>query len=403
MSSEQSAELPSEATAEVRAGCRDVELAWAREQLHVETDGPEGVWQSLQRCGFLPDGAQIAALEILAGTAPLECSPATADYRRLARREALQCEIEAFAGRFFEHSPPERDAVWRDLRERCGEFPGLALRLEQFRIGLSVELLTERALIPAERALIASFMAPPSHRPALRRTLIADLCRESSEKLLNALDDTDVRLDRLAPEFVSAASAAAISGSELKEFAAALASSDGMGIASRQAIYDEGHAEPSRAMADVVSLGGFVFQRWIMLLIFVLSVLLLALRDWIPRRHTYGIPARDAVESPTERESQRSRFAPNSRASRIHEYGIALEKDDRRSRLGLGPRYRVLGPGRVETVDTGELIRMGFDPETSIRRGIERRAQASTSHVPPTPTAGNRDLPEATGREDADD
>lgn len=400
MSSEQSAEPTAGEVEESRRRSHAEELAWARAQLPAGADGSEAVWQSLQRCGFLPDAAQVAALEILANA---DASPETDAYRRIARREALQREIEVFAAQFFEHAPPQREAVWQELRERCGEFPGLELRLEQFRIGLSVELSAERALIPAERALIASFLAWPSDRPTLRRTLIADLRRESGEDLLDALDDTDVRLDRLSSEFASAASATAISSTELKEFAAALATSDGMGISRRQTAYDEGYAEPSRAMTDVVSLGDFVFQRWVMLLIFVSSVTLLALRDWIPRRQSYGIPARGAVETPTERERQRSRFAPNSRASRIHEYGIAHEKDDQRSRLGLGPRYRVLGPGRVEIVDARELIHMGFDPETSIRRGIERRAQASTSHVPPTPTAGNRDLPEATGREDSDD
>lgn len=109
MSSEQSAEQPSEETAEVREDWRDVELAWARGQLQAQTDGPEAVWRSLQDCGFLPDAAQTAALEILAGTA---ASPETEVYRRLARREALQRK-----------STPLRVASL-SIRRRNGRRPG---------------------------------------------------------------------------------------------------------------------------------------------------------------------------------------------------------------------------------------------------------------------------------------
>lgn len=176
MSSEQSAEQPSEETAEVREDWRDVELAWARGQLQAQTDGPEAVWRSLQDCGFLPDAAQTAALEILAGTA---ASPETEVYRRLARREALQREIDAFASRFFEHSPPEREAAWRELRQRCGEFPGLKLQLEAWKAGLNVELPMNRPTSRVVAAIASVFLASPDKQPVVRRRLVSELRGES--------------------------------------------------------------------------------------------------------------------------------------------------------------------------------------------------------------------------------
>lgn len=371
MSSEQSAEQPSEGTAEVRAGWRDVELAWAREQLHVETDGPEGVWQSLQRCGFLPDGAQIAAMEILAGTAPLECSPATADYRRLARREALECEIEAFAGRFFEHSPPEREAVWRELRERCGEFPGLMLWLKAWEAGFNVELPANGPTARVVAAIAAVFLARPDKRPALHRRLVIELRGESPSHTIIARDlrANERVIVSLAPGFVEELCAPPPATAELEEFVRLLAGgiepsppSDRVDVKCEKECKESPVVRSSLQVLDNSRVYKYLFGGVI--------VLAMTAPIWVAvlEQHRLHKTYRGQAATPNPHaQTQRALAAIGAQERRIRTFGIALTAEMQQLPGAPIRVYRILGPGPIEHVGESSLRLMGIEPSEYLR------------------------------------
>lgn len=374
MSSEQSAELPSEATEEVRAGCRDVELAWAREQLHVETDGPEGVWQSLQRCGFLPDGAQIAALEILAGTAPLECSPATADYRRLARREALQCEIEAFAGRFFEHSPPEREVVWRELRERCGEFPGLMLWLEQLETGLSIASPIDAAEGKVISAILVIFQARPGEKPALRRRLLVELGKELKTHVAFAQDlrRQQRSLALLAPDFVEELCSSKPSLEELVNLEHQLANATDL-LPPRQFDSSEEAEEDDSWSTLMSALRRFgdseKWQRRTIALVLVVGILVMLMQSLTRESyHRYwnqltGLFFSDRVEEAVSVDLARQ-------VECIYRYGLEPAPYTRARDGGIVRQYRVLGLGPDSLISEPVLKSLAIDIDSHLHSEV---------------------------------
>lgn len=337
MSSEQSAEQPSEESAEVRGGWRDVELAWARTQLHVETDGPEGVWQSLQRCGFLPDGAQIAALEILAGTDLLECSPATAGYRRLTHRRALERDVECFAGAYVELPPVDRASRWRDLRGRCEGFPGLTLRLDRLQPGLQVEWPASARLDEDVRRVLDAirelFPAAVALLGLARRQMVEQITEADSNlgQTLRTVRESYPELARLAPTFLKSLAARPMTPKEAERLTLKIRKS-----AARVA-RESANRRRYAGLALVLFLCGMAFR---------LAVL--------PFRAS---PETAGKNGPTAAEVWETVL--QARAARIRQYGVEpLVKDQARYGIAM---YKILGPGPHDIVWEQDLIEMGFD------------------------------------------
>lgn len=372
MSSEQSAELPSEATAEVRAGWRDVELAWAREQLHVETDGPEGVWQSLQRCGFLPDGAQIAALEILAGTAPLECSPATADYRRLARRLALERNIEEFGAVYFQTPRVERKDYWCDLLERSREFAALRLQLEAWEAGLKMFLSVGTPPSPVKGAIAALFLARPNEKPALHRRLLDELREDSPNHaaLACVLRTSDRDLVALSPEFVEELCSSVPTDSELKEFESLLARAVEPLLPREYPASDSNEGESdgaSSVMSWLRTLGDTPnWQRLVIATVVFAGVFAEWSKTWEKDWYVWmhhpqtSRSSSDCVTTPNPADLGRQ-------AQRIEKYGITPAESAVLREGGLLRRYRILGPGPEEFISESILMSLGIVVERHLR------------------------------------
>lgn len=338
-------ELPASAAAD-----EEVAKAWAIARLSVGADGPEAVWRSLEECGFLPDGAQVAAVEILAGTA---ASPETDAYRRIARREALQREIEVFAGQFFDHSPPQREAVWGELRERCGEFPGLARRLDLLAAGLEVlrpaaEGLDDECCWVVE-SICSLFTAAPAAKSRVQRRLCEDFSflRQSAVEAVRRIQHDQPELAGLMPGFLERLIAGPLSVSDADRLSRKLRRSTWRILAWSKLMRDPWLATGL--------LGGTMA-----------ATLSIALQSRPHREFENFSVARPISESRLQELSA----AVNRQAERIRTYGIAEAEPVALPGSLPMKRYRILGPGPDEFLLEANLILLGIKAEQYLRKDV---------------------------------
>lgn len=352
MSSEHSAELTAEEAEESRRRSHEEELTWARAQLHAETDGPEGVWQSLQKCGFLPDEAQIAALEILAGLPAANTSVATADCRRIVCRSILEREIRDFAKCYFDLELVERYRHWRRLRQRCDEFAGLVLWLDGLQPGLYVVRPRLETLDGDVRLVVESicslFTTSPGELARSRRNASRQFsgAGDRTTRAVWTVKQKHAGLAKLMPIFL-----AAIDPETTRQI-------------KFSSIMPAGERAPETPSSDD-------FQ-WLKVAFMVAPFLLMVLTR-LPTLTKSRDGASAVVVSPSAISDIANSFTDDSQQmfARIQKYGIVRVESTDRDRIGRQRLYRILGPGPEELIGEAYLRLFGIPIDRYLRDSPE--------------------------------
>jgi hypothetical protein len=168
----------------------DPRLAWAAERLDTAPAGRSGdftvgLLRRVEEEDFVPPPIVRQAWEVAMGKAAAD--PAPLDE---LLEENQRAEIEAFASRFFEIAPADRNRTWRRLANEAARWPRLKVRLESLHPGLNVEFPEISARKPEVRDLLNAakelFVLQPDRRALRRREILRGPLRMAPSKWQSA-------------------------------------------------------------------------------------------------------------------------------------------------------------------------------------------------------------------------